>query len=332
MFLLGGDTLYVDDDGGADYTRIQDAIDNASDGDIVYVFNGTYYENVVVDKSINLTGEDKETTIINGSGVGDVVYVSADGVKISGFTIQNSGDVASSPHDHDAGIELRSNNNTILDNIIRSTNGLGVYAYYSNSNTISDNVISNNSDGIRLVSPSSYNVVSENEIKSNKNCGINIRSPNNIISGNTISDNGHGIYFHGRDNIFSGNTVSDNEYGMNFAHSGYSNNISKNHISNNDYGIWSDKPDELPVMRCHNNIYHNNFIDNNKNAYYFYNKQWGGNYWDNWIGVEHPLLRVFPYRIPGAPFITGNGIPLLLLYFNFDWHPAKEPYDIGGAE
>lgn len=35
-------TIYVDDDGNADYTNIQDAIDNANDVDTIFVYNGTY--------------------------------------------------------------------------------------------------------------------------------------------------------------------------------------------------------------------------------------------------------------------------------------------------
>jgi len=77
--LSSGKTIYVDDDGGADYTRIQDAIDNATEGDTVYVFNGTYYENIVVNKTINLIGEDRSpwnASVIDGGGSGDVVHVS----------------------------------------------------------------------------------------------------------------------------------------------------------------------------------------------------------------------------------------------------------------
>ena len=52
-------TWYVDDDGGADFIRIQDAVDAASNGDTVYVYSGIYHESVNVSKSLILTGEDK---------------------------------------------------------------------------------------------------------------------------------------------------------------------------------------------------------------------------------------------------------------------------------
>ena len=47
-------TYIVDISGGGDFTSIQEAIDNASSGDTIYVWEGEYFENIVVNKSISL--------------------------------------------------------------------------------------------------------------------------------------------------------------------------------------------------------------------------------------------------------------------------------------
>jgi len=99
-----GDTLYVGGSGPNNYTKIQDAIDNASNGDTVFVYNGTYNEGLNVNKSIDLIGEDKNTTIIKGSNWGLVVFISADYVIFSNFTIQNQ-----NPYYSSSGIMLNSN-------------------------------------------------------------------------------------------------------------------------------------------------------------------------------------------------------------------------------
>ena len=38
-----------------EYPTIQDAIDNAKEGDIIYVNSGTYYENLYISSNIELT-------------------------------------------------------------------------------------------------------------------------------------------------------------------------------------------------------------------------------------------------------------------------------------
>ncbi|HEC75756.1 MAG TPA: hypothetical protein ENI33_00660, partial [Thermoplasmatales archaeon] len=124
-------TLYVGGTGAGNYSKIQYAIDNASDGDTIFVYNGTYYENVVINKSISLIGEDKNTTIIDGNNSGDVVYVGADGVNISDFTIRNS-------NSSYAGIRVCSEYNTIFKCSV-SDNYYGIWLYYwGNNNTIHD--------------------------------------------------------------------------------------------------------------------------------------------------------------------------------------------------
>lgn len=52
--------IIVDDDRNADYKKIQDAINNASEGDTIYVRSGTYNENIAINKSINLIGEKRK--------------------------------------------------------------------------------------------------------------------------------------------------------------------------------------------------------------------------------------------------------------------------------
>jgi hypothetical protein len=78
-------TIYVP----VGYAKIQWAVDAASSGDTIFVYNGTYFENVVVDKSLILTGEDKNTTIINGDGSRAVISINAANCVISGFTVKN---------------------------------------------------------------------------------------------------------------------------------------------------------------------------------------------------------------------------------------------------
>ena len=72
-FNLNGSTLYVGGSGPGNFSKIQDAIDNASDGDTVFVYSGSYYENVLINKSIRLIGENKSNTIIEGRKKTDVM-------------------------------------------------------------------------------------------------------------------------------------------------------------------------------------------------------------------------------------------------------------------
>lgn len=265
-----GITLYVGGSGEGNYSKIQDAIDNASDGDTVFVFNGTYYGQcgqVRIYKSITLIGQDRNNTTIDGDGIRDVVYISADWVNLSGFTIRNSGSLWGY-----AGVAIHSKNNTITCNNIKENNGHGIELYNSNNNNITcNNIISNNDDGINLVS-----------------------SSNNTIMGNNIS--------------------CKEQWGINLDYSS-NNSILDNHIPNNFGGLY--------LFNSNNNIIEkNNFIENKIHAIFWFARRntWDSNYWDNWIGLKINLsiFQKFPKVILG------------FIKINFDWHPASEPYDIGG--
>jgi len=94
--MAAGSTIYVDDDNSLGpwngtfeypYQNITSGLANATNGDTVYVLNGTYAENVVIDKSIILRGDSRP--IIDGSnGIG--IEVTADNVTVEGFEITGS--------------------------------------------------------------------------------------------------------------------------------------------------------------------------------------------------------------------------------------------------
>jgi parallel beta-helix repeat protein len=141
-----GDILFVGGDGPNNYTRIQDAIDNASHGDTVYVYDNSspYYENLYINKyNFKLIGKNRETTVIDGRNIWNksVVYVEGH-VVVSGFTIRNSsGDLLCS-----GGIFGQGGGNTITGNTIIN-NSFGIFLL-SQNDIISNNLIYNNDVGI----------------------------------------------------------------------------------------------------------------------------------------------------------------------------------------
>ena len=255
---------------------IQGLIDNASAGDTIYIPSGIYYENIIINKSISLVGEDKDTTIIDASFSGDVVHISSDWVNIRGFTIQKSGDEW-----HDAGIEIDSTNNTITEN----------------------NIFFNGADGIRV--NRDRNIIKNNDIELNSRNGIYLCSASNcnIVLGNTLNwNNATGINICGHGGNF-------------FIHCEYSNRnlVIGNDISNNKDGIYLE-------FACFNFILKNNFIDNERDAFFENSllNRWRKNYWNE--------SQISPKIILGQ-IDFGNGE--YHQWIDIDWRPAQEPYDIG---
>jgi parallel beta-helix repeat protein len=157
---LDGKTLYVGGSGPGNYTKIQDAIDDANNGDTVFVFDNSspYYERLSIDKSINLIGEDKNTTIIDGSGSGDVVTIYSDQVNMSGFKITHA-----KPDLVHAGVKILSNHNILRDNKISRNEATGILMSHSSYNRIQDNIMRNNAYyNIYLDNGSDYNTFTQN--------------------------------------------------------------------------------------------------------------------------------------------------------------------------
>lgn len=254
-----GNIFYVGGNGPGNYTTIQSAVDAASANDTVFVYNGIYYENVAVNKTIDIKGENSNLTIINGSGTGNGINITADWVNITGFNIQNC---------INAILLSNSNHTTITSNHLTNNEG-GIYLSVSSNNTLLNNNASyNNFSGIILYI-SKNNIVLANELSYNNGNGIGLfwSSSNNIIFDNKL--------------------LYNSEYGISI------------YDSSND-----------------NIIYHNIF-NNTNNAYDNSNNSWdygfptGGNYWDDYTGIDN-------YQGPNQDIPGSDGI-------------GDTPYQIAGG-
>jgi parallel beta-helix repeat protein len=279
-------TIYVDDDnteGPWDgtiefpYQTITKGKNSANDGDTVFVFSGFYREYLRVNKSISIKGENRNTTVIDGGGNGNVVLISASSAEVSEFTIQNCGtDVV------DSGIKLWYA--PISYNKIYNNNFLGCglsYNYYTSNNKFHHNTIENNMVNgkplIYLENKSNVSIngyagqvvlvncdnisVSNLNISNVHNGCILYYSNNCSIFQNQIEQTSHGIvlYFSDR-NIISENILISNSGGIIFGASNY-NIMMRNKIKFNNIGIY----DNLSpfIVRNHNNQISNNIIENN---------------------------------------------------------------------
>ena len=118
-----GEMIYVDDSNDLGpwvgtqenpYRIIQDAVDVSSYDDIVYVYKGSYCEDIVINTTIKLRGEDKEETYLYASSASQIIEINANGVEINNFTISGFEVEAD-------GIEVNGFNCMIYDNIIKFT-------------------------------------------------------------------------------------------------------------------------------------------------------------------------------------------------------------------
>ena len=174
------------------YSSIQEAINLASPDDTIFVSSGTYYENVIVNKSISLLGEDRENTVIDGGEVGTVIQVDSDNVTINGFEIRNC-----SMTWGDWGITLNHSLKSVISgNIVKAVYAIRVNGGSENSVKDNDVVGYDGScvfHGLQLVNSSS-NVVNNNNLSVNCHYALTMyNSSNNIISFNHIS--GHFVPF-----------------------------------------------------------------------------------------------------------------------------------------
>ena len=303
--LRENNTLYVGGSGPGNYSWIQDAIDNANNGDIVFVYNGTYIENLILNKSIKLIGKDKNTTIIYGNDSSNVIHVCADGIIVSGFKVKDSVNCHTN-----ACILISSNYNLIKGNKIFNSDHHGIIVSGAKYNTISDNIITNHYHYGIFIEYSNETRILNNVISSNLEGCISADEFNDLI---ICGNNFYHSWFLGWDISLYGSICT----------------IKRNNFFSTSGGIY------LPVC-SHINVTENNFMDVGCKVTILYfllagplkgplmsKNSFNKNYWYRPRTLPKPILG---YYIPSFLlfFIFSIQIP----FFHYDWHPAQEPYDI----
>ena len=177
-------TIYVDDDGTADYTTIQDAINAADDGDTIYVYPGIYYGLITVNKTLTLTGEDTQTTIIDDEQLGeDTVTLTASNVHISRFTIRNGPRGCG----YNAGLKLQNADNCVIDHMVFTDNCWAAEIRESENCVFTDNMIIDNVQGGVHLAFADGAVVKDCVFSGNERRGLQISKGNDqVISYNTF--------------------------------------------------------------------------------------------------------------------------------------------------
>ncbi len=188
--------LYVDDDGPADFSSIQAAVDAASPYTTIIVKNGTYTENVDIDRALTIISESgPEYTEVKAANPKDsVFYVTADAVNISGISVSGGSELLSSYFYATAGIWLYEVRDCNISGNVLSDNYCGIYVIGSENCTLNGNRAESNEFGIYL-SRSEGNSLRNNRMKNNS-CNFAIpgaSAEQDIDESNTVD--GKPIYY-----------------------------------------------------------------------------------------------------------------------------------------
>jgi parallel beta-helix repeat protein len=302
-----------------DSQEIQEAINVANPEDKLFIFHGTYYENLVVNKTVSLIGESKNTAIVDGKGSRTVIEVNSSNSAIGNLTIRNSGQELNG--EWPCGILLDSVSNCNLTDNIITNNTLGIYLDSSTSNTLKNNNMAANRynfgvlglelshyfqdvDTSNLVDgkpvyywvnhhdeevPSSAgyvalinstNITVRNLGLENNLAGMNIAySRNSTITNNLVSENFEGIWL-----LFSSdNTVSNNNITANGLASGFGVGVfNSSRITISDNMISANNGDGISLygFSDHNIIVRNNIIGNSLKGIDLYDASYNDISWN----------------------------------------------------
>jgi hypothetical protein len=188
-------TIIVPDD----YPTIQEAVNNANEGDTVFVKAGTYYENVILNKSISLIGEERDTTIVDGGSCANCVYISSNDVDLRGFTFRNG---------FFAGVFVEGVREVLIKGNIVLDSFYGICAFDCFRNTVEANVVKHCRVGIYVQSGCYGHLIVMNSIVDNDE-GI-VLSCFWATPGPIPCPTDHEVYH----NNFKDNTLQAQDYGL----------------------------------------------------------------------------------------------------------------------
>jgi parallel beta-helix repeat protein len=252
------------------FSSVQQAINEAENGSTIYVPVGIFYENVVVNKTVSLVGASGFSSIIDGSNNGTVVEVTANGVVIRGFKLQNSG-YGWTRH----GIYVYMADYCIIEDNHLFKDCHNIRLNYSLGSTIKGNTI----DGV-MTQPTMYGIRVENSV----NC---------TVESNHVSDCVGAVHLqNATECVVARNLIDRNSQGIRFYTPCTYNEVFENDVCNNSYdGMIDAMPDNATLAG--NQVFHNNFINNSSPFIYtitgvVWDDEYpsGGNYWSRYNGTD----------------------------------------------
>ncbi len=163
---------------------IKESLNMAENGDTIIVCEGTYRENVVIDKPLVLKAAGN-VTIEAADDSAPVVWIEANNVVFSSFHVKGGY----------VGIRLNNVQNCKIENNNVFENDFGIALLSSSGNTIANNTAFNNKvNGIHLQDSSDTNEIINNTASENSGSGLKIQdSEENIVTHNSLSMNFDGI-------------------------------------------------------------------------------------------------------------------------------------------